>query len=133
MRELRQSGERGEVDDAGAVEPQALERDEPPQRREITQRRVDRAQLAEAGEPSERGQAVDLRSGEIEFLRIKNSWGMDRPDRWVTSAVPGYHDLYTTYLNGPVKRCEEKDGHTDTSNCKTDITPFTDVVLPAGY
>jgi hypothetical protein len=69
----------------------------------------------------------------IKFFRIKNSWGSQRSDRWDTSALPGYHDLYVTYLNGPVKQCQEKaDGSTDTTNC-SDTTPLWDVVLPAGY
>jgi hypothetical protein len=70
-------------------------------------------------------------AAEIVFIRIKNSWGSFRPDRQFV--VPGYHDLYMKYLNGPVDRCEEKeDGSTDTENCSPD-TPLQDVVLPAGY
>jgi hypothetical protein len=68
---------------------------------------------------------------QITFLRIKNSWGSFRPDRQFV--VPGYHDLYMKYLNGPVQHCEEKDdGSPDTDNCFPDV-PLNDVVLPAGY
>jgi hypothetical protein len=72
-------------------------------------------------------------SATVKFFRIKNSWGAVRSDRWDTSALPGYHDLYLNYLNGPVKQCSEKaDGTTDTTSCY-DTTPLWDVVLPAGY
>jgi hypothetical protein len=69
----------------------------------------------------------------IKFFRIKNSWGTMRSDRWDTSSLPGYHDLYVDYLNGPVKQCTEKaDGSVDTASC-SNTTPLWDVVLPAGY
>ncbi len=68
----------------------------------------------------------------IDFLRIKNSWGAYRPDRWNDAVLPGYHDLTAGYLNGPVKKCSEKNGTTDTTNCY-DHTPLWEVVLPAGY
>jgi hypothetical protein len=80
--------------------------------------------------PAQLDAALDDRA-EIVFLRVKNSWGSFRPDRQFV--VPGYHDLYMKYLNGPVDRCEEKeDGTTDTENCSPD-TPLGDAVLPAGY
>lgn len=67
----------------------------------------------------------------IKFLRIKNSWGSYRVDRQFV--LPGYHDLYMAYLNGPVKQCRAKaDGSPDTSSCWDD-TPLNDLVLPAGY
>jgi hypothetical protein len=69
----------------------------------------------------------------IDFLRVKNSWGKDRPDRWTTAAKAGYHDLEMAYLNGPVKRCAEKNGETDVTNCKSTIRPLQSVILPAGY
>jgi len=68
----------------------------------------------------------------IDFLRIKNSWGAYRPDRWNDAVLPGYHDLTIGYVNGPVKKCAEKNGVTDTTSCY-DHTPLWDVVLPAGY
>ena len=67
----------------------------------------------------------------IEFIRVKNSWGSFRPDRQFV--LPGYHDLYLNYLNGPVKKCAERpDGTPDTTRC-SDHVPLWDVVLPAGY
>ena len=48
--------------------------------------------------------------------------------------MPGYHDLYMDYLNGPVKRCTTRfDGETDTTNCPYDHPPLQKVVLPPGY
>ncbi len=65
---------------------------------------------------------------EIKFLRIKNSWGGYRPDRWNDAVLPGYHDLTMGYLNGPVKKCSEGSA----TSCY-DHTPLWEVVLPAGY
>ena len=71
---------------------------------------------------------------EIQFLRVKNSWGSARPDRAFAPGMPGYHDLYMDYLNGPVKRCTTRDdGETDTTNCPYNHTPLQNVVLPPGY
>lgn len=72
-------------------------------------------------------------STKIQFLRVKNSWGAARPDRAFAPGMPGYHDLYLDYLNGPVKRCAEKNGETDTTNCPYEHTPLQNVVLPPGY
>jgi hypothetical protein len=67
-------------------------------------------------------------SATIRFFRIKNSWGKYRPDRWDTTALPGYHDLYQTYLDGPIQQCDE----VDPTSCSPGV-PLWDVVLPAGY
>jgi hypothetical protein len=71
----------------------------------------------------------------ILFVRVKNSWGGIRPDRWNSAAIAGYHDLEMKYLEGPIKECATAaDGHTtDTTNCTRDVVPLWDVVLPAGY
>jgi hypothetical protein len=67
-------------------------------------------------------------AAKIRFIRIKNSWGAYRPDRWDTSTMPGFHDLYMKYLDGPVKHCPEG----QTTGCWDDV-PLNDVVLPPGY
>lgn len=68
---------------------------------------------------------------EIKFIRIKNSWGTARADRGFS--IPGYHDLYMKYLDGPVSQCQAKpDGSPDTDNC-WDTTPLNEAILPAGY
>lgn len=69
----------------------------------------------------------------IQFVRVKNSWGGIRPDRWDDAVVPGYHDLEMEYLDGPIQSCVQDDlGRSDLSNCYM-MTPLWDVVLPAGY
>ena len=65
----------------------------------------------------------------IDFIRIKNSWGTQRPDP--LGIGRGYYDLYMEYLDGPIKHCEQKDGHS-TDDCY-DETPLNEFVLPAGY
>lgn len=76
--------------------------------------------------------ALDSKA-EIEFLRIKNSWGAERPDRVFAPGMPGYHDLYMDYLEGPVDRCSvDENENPDPKSC-SDETPLQDVVLPPGY
>lgn len=67
----------------------------------------------------------------IHFVRVKNSWGGIRPDRWADAAIPGYHDLELGYLNGPIIDCPEETK--DKSTCTRKVVPLWDVVLPAGY
>lgn len=74
-----------------------------------------------------------LPSTEVQFFRVKNSWGAARPDRAFAPGMPGYHDLDLDYLDGPVKKCVERDGNTDTTTCPTTTTPLQNVVLPPGY
>jgi hypothetical protein len=70
----------------------------------------------------------------IQFIRVKNSWGGIRPDRWDDAVLPGYHDLEMDYLNGPIKDCsEDAEGNTNPNDCQGSVTPLWDVVLPAGY
>ncbi len=64
----------------------------------------------------------------ISFLRIKNSWG-----DYHSPVIAGYHDLYMTYLNGPMKECAtDADEKPILDQCHDDV-PFGDVVLPAGF
>jgi hypothetical protein len=70
-------------------------------------------------------------SAKIEFIRIKNSWGAYRPDRQFI--VPGYHDLYMQYLDGPIKQCTQNADDTDSTSDCWDDTPLNDFVLPPGY
>lgn len=92
--------------------------------------------LLKAGEQAtpEQMQAALADGTKIEFVRVKNSWGGIRPDRWDDAAMPGYHDLDLAYLDGPIKECKENEqGHTDPNDCPREVTPLWDVVLPAGY
>ncbi|HQY65495.1 MAG TPA: hypothetical protein PK141_29080, partial [Polyangiaceae bacterium] len=68
-------------------------------------------------------------AAQIEFFRVKNSWGSIRPDRWNEAAKPGFHDLTIGYMNGPIKECPE--GVTDATKCTSQVTPWWDAVLPA--
>ncbi|MFO0675238.1 MAG: hypothetical protein U0169_01810 [Polyangiaceae bacterium] len=64
----------------------------------------------------------------IEFFRIKNSWGTDG-----NTAAPGFYDLHMSYLDGPLKGCDEKEDKTlDETKCD-DYVPLTGVYLPYGY
>jgi hypothetical protein len=87
--------------------------------------------LLKAGEPATPEQMTKaLAEGtKIQFVRVKNSWGGIRPDRWNEAAIPGYHDLELKYLDGPIKECSES----EPTNCSGGVTPLWDVVLPAGY
>ncbi|MBS2017722.1 MAG: hypothetical protein JST00_32895 [Deltaproteobacteria bacterium] len=76
--------------------------------------------------------ALDPRT-EILFFRVKNSWGAARPDRAFAPGMPGYHDLQMGYLDGPVKKCAERNGQTDTTNCTSEQTPLKYVILPPGF
>lgn len=71
---------------------------------------------------------------QVQFLRVKNSWGAARPDRAFAPGMPGYHDLYLNYLDGTIKRCNENEaGETDPTDCPWTTTPLQNVVLPPGY
>jgi hypothetical protein len=70
-------------------------------------------------------------AAKLEFIRVKNSWGTQRSDRHFV--IPGYHDLYMKYLDGPIQQCvTNADDEPDTSEC-WNITPFEGVVLPPEY
>ena len=87
--------------------------------------------LLKAGQPATPDQMQKaLADGtKIQFVRVKNSWGGIRPDRWSQAAIAGYHDLEMKYLEGPIKECSE----TDPTSCTRSVVPLWDVVLPAGY
>ena len=76
-------------------------------------------------------QAALSPSAKIEFIRVKNSWGSFRPDRQFV--LPGYHDLYLAYLDGPIKHCRQNETDTGSTDDCYDDTPLNDFVLPAGY
>jgi hypothetical protein len=69
-------------------------------------------------------QALAVQYGSIEFYRIKNSWGSGL-DPSNTGMFPGYYDLYTNYLNGPISWT--------TGASTSDRTPLSSVTLPPGY
>ncbi|MBW2529090.1 MAG: hypothetical protein JRI23_33240 [Deltaproteobacteria bacterium] len=64
---------------------------------------------------------------ELEFIRIKNSWGESlAPDN--VEQLEGYHDLYMKYLNGPIAKCHEEGD--DKCARTTDETPLRKMILP---
>ena len=66
----------------------------------------------------------------VVFWRSKNSWGLDPHSRIHPS---GYYDLYSEYMYGPIRLCDQTPEETsDLAHC-VPTTPWTDVVLPAGY
>jgi hypothetical protein len=76
--------------------------------------------------------AALLTSTKIKFLRVKNSWGGNRPDRAFAKDFPGYHDLWMDYLDGPIKFCPNVDNPTN-DNCNGESVPLDNVMLPPGY
>lgn len=87
--------------------------------------------LAGADATADKLEAALANDTKIEFFRVKNSWGADRPDRWSQAAVLGYHDLNWDYLVGPIPDCPED--ATSASECSTGRQAWWDVVLPKGY
>lgn len=60
----------------------------------------------------------------IEFIRIKNSWGTRlAPEN--AEDLGGYHDLYMEYLDGPIAKCG------DTCETTTPATPMRRAILPS--
>lgn len=74
-----------------------------------------------------------LPSTQVELFRVKSSWGSAHPERAFAPGMPAYNDLRFDYLDGPVKKCVERNGTTDTTSCPTTTTPLQNVVLPPGY
>ncbi|MDB4996717.1 MAG: hypothetical protein JWM74_4149 [Myxococcaceae bacterium] len=105
-----------------------------------------RAKLAD-GRTLEAGQTLDptkpedkslldtalLPSTQVELFRVKNAWGSAHPERAFAPGMPAYNDLALDYLDGPVKKCVQRNGVTDTTSCPTTTTPLQNVVLPPGY
>lgn len=81
---------------------------------------------------AEKLEAALLEGTKIKFLRIKNSWGANRPDREFAPGFPGYHDLYLDYLDGPIPFCPGQEDATN-ENCNGESTPLRTVMLPPGY
>jgi hypothetical protein len=71
----------------------------------------------------------------IEFLQVKNSWGASRVDRGFAPGMPGYHNLYMDYLNGPITWCSESEdtGTPEERGCNWTSTPARNFVLPPGF
>lgn len=76
---------------------------------------------------------------QVDFLRIKNSWGALRDDRAFAPGMPGYHDLWLDYLDGPITWCDDdsdpgtKEGGDDQEGCTGTSHPMRTLYLPPGY
>lgn len=77
--------------------------------------------------------AALLTSSSVAFWRIKNSWGAFRDDRASAPGFPGYHDLYQSYLDGPIAWCPDAEEPKSKESCISQQQPFTGVVFPPGY
>jgi hypothetical protein len=77
--------------------------------------------------------AALLDSTRIVLLRVKNSWGSDRPDREFAPGFPGYHDLRMDYMNGPIRWCPDAEEPKSDDNCFGESVPLREVLLPPGY
>jgi len=64
----------------------------------------------------------------IDFVRIKNSWGLGLAPSDAPDTFRGYYDLYAAYLNGPLTKCTESNG--DKCGTKTKVAGLTSFVLP---
>ena len=89
-------------------------------------------------DPSNSGDAAKLAaalldSTEIKLLRIKNSWGSERPDREFAPGFPGYHDLWMDYMNGPIDWCPDAPEPKTAASCTGESVPLREVLLPPGY
>jgi hypothetical protein len=65
-------------------------------------------------------------NGTVEFLRVKNSWGVSRSDR---ASVAGYYDLFLNYLHGPINWVNESNPTGPT----TPYAPLNEMVIPQGF
>jgi hypothetical protein len=72
-------------------------------------------------------------STQIKLLRVKNSWGKERPDREFAPGFPGYHDLWMDYMNGPIRWCPDAEEPKTDESCTGESIPLREVLLPPGY
>lgn len=70
---------------------------------------------------------------EIQFFRVKNSWGGFRDDRTSVPGFPGYHDLYMDYLTSEIPWCPDAEEPKSLETCTGTRVPLGGVVLPPGY
>jgi hypothetical protein len=63
-------------------------------------------------------------SGDIRYLKIKNSWGTNRADRGI---IDGYHKFYSNYLNVPFEVTNDGDRPGYFSSA------LNQFILPVGY
>lgn len=67
-------------------------------------------------------------SAKIEFIRIKNSWGLGLAPNEASAEFRGYYDLYAAYLDGSLTKCTEANG--EPCGTKSQVAGVTSFVLP---
>lgn len=72
--------------------------------------------------PADRERAL---TGTVEFLRVKNSWGVSRSDR---ASQAGYYDLHLDYLHGPISWVNEARPESPGMQA-----PLNEMILPPGF
>lgn len=78
-----------------------------------------------AGTPASPADRERALSGTVEFLRVKNSWGVSRADR---ASMQGYYDLHLDYLHGPIAWVNEARPEFPGMQA-----PLNEMILPPGF
>jgi hypothetical protein len=78
-----------------------------------------------AGTPASPADRERALTGTVEFLRVKNSWGVSRSDR---ASQQGYYDLYLDYLHGPIAWVNES-----RPDFPSQQSPLNEMILPPGF
>lgn len=84
-----------------------------------------------AGELVTNAKALDAAldpKAQIEFLRIKNSWGSGLAPNAAGEEFRGFHDLYMKYLDAQLVKCTESNG--DKCGIKSNVPGITSFILP---
>ncbi|MBM4357053.1 MAG: hypothetical protein FJ096_02985 [Deltaproteobacteria bacterium] len=64
----------------------------------------------------------------LDFVRIKNSWGLGLAPAEASEEFRGYYDLHAAYLDGAMTKCTESNG--DKCGTKTQVSGATNLILP---
>jgi hypothetical protein len=64
----------------------------------------------------------------LDFIRIKNSWGLGLAPAEASEEFRGYYDLHAAYLDGTLTKCTESNG--DACGTKTQVSGATNLILP---
>ncbi|MBL8601133.1 MAG: hypothetical protein JNK72_04335 [Myxococcales bacterium] len=78
-----------------------------------------------AGTPASPADRERALTGTVEFLRVKNSWGVSRSDR---ASMQGYYDLHLDYLHGPIAWSSESNPMSTRNEA-----PLNEMILPPGF
>lgn len=78
-----------------------------------------------AGTPVSQAERDRALTGTVEFLRVKNSWGVSRSDR---ASQQGYYDLHLDYLHGPIAWINEARPESPSQQ-----SPLNEMILPPGF